>query len=60
MARFGIICEYNPLHGGHVYHLERARAAGADEIVCVMSGNYVQRGEPAILHKYARAEAAVY
>ena len=59
MARFGIICEYNPLHGGHVYHLERARAAGADEIVCVMSGNYVQRGEPAMLHKYARAEAAV-
>ncbi len=59
MARFGIICEYNPLHGGHVYHVERARAAGADEIVCVMSGNYVQRGEPALLHKYARAEAAV-
>lgn len=59
MARFGIICEYNPLHGGHVYHMERARAAGADEIVCVMSGNYVQRGEPAMLHKYARAEAAV-
>ena len=59
MARFGIICEYNPMHGGHVYHMERARAAGADEIVCVMSGNYVQRGEPAILHKYARAEAAV-
>lgn len=59
MARFGIICEYNPLHGGHVYHMERARAAGTDEIVCVMSGNYVQRGEPAMLHKYARAEAAV-
>ena len=59
MARFGIICEYNPLHSGHVYHMERARAAGADEIVCVMSGNYVQRGEPALLHKYARAEAAI-
>ena len=59
MARFGIICEYNPLHSGHVYHIERARAAGADEIVCIMSGNYVQRGEPAMLHKYARAEAAI-
>ena len=59
MARFGIICEYNPLHGGHVYHIDRARTAGADEIVCIMSGNFVQRGEPAMVHKYARAEAAV-
>ena len=59
MARFGIICEYNPLHGGHVYHMERARAAGADEVVCIMSGNYVQRGELAMAHKYARAEAAL-
>ena len=59
MARFGIICEYNPLHGGHVYHLQRARAAGADGIVCIMSGNFTQRAEPAVAHKYARAEAAI-
>ena len=59
MARFGIICEYNPLHGGHVYHLQCARAAGADGIVCIMSGNFTQRAEPAMAHKYARAEAAI-
>ena len=59
MARFGIICEYNPLHGGHVYHLQCARAAGADGIVCIMSGNFTQRAEPAMVHKYARAEAAI-
>lgn len=59
MARFGIVCEYNPLHGGHEYHLQCARAAGADGIVCVMSGNFTQRAEPAMVHKYARAEAAL-
>ena len=59
MARFGIVCEYNPLHGGHLYHLDCARRAGADEIVCIMSGNYTQRAEPAMAHKYARAEAAI-
>ena len=59
MARFGIICEYNPLHGGHAYHLQCARAAGADGTVCIMSGNFTQRAEPAMAHKYARAEAAI-
>ncbi len=59
MARFGIICEYNPLHGGHDYHLQCARAAGADGTVCIMSGNFTQRAEPAMAHKYARAEAAI-
>ena len=59
MARFGVICEYNPLHGGHVYHLQCARAAGADGIVCIMSGSFTQRAEPAMAHKYARAEAAI-
>ncbi len=59
MARFGIVCEYNPLHGGHVYHLERAKSAGADGVVCIMSGNFTQRAEPAMVHKYARAEAAI-
>jgi len=59
MARFAMICEYNPLHRGHAYALQRARELGADETVCIMSGNFVQRGEPAVAHKYTRAEAAL-
>ena len=61
MAVAGIIAEYNPLHRGHIYQMEATRAAmGPDTaILCVMSGNFVQRGEPALLEKHARAEAAV-
>ena len=59
MARFAIISEYNPLHAGHAYHLESARRAGADTVTCIMSGNFTQRGEPAIAHKYTRAYAAL-
>lgn len=59
MARFGVICEYNPLHTGHAYHLECARKSGADTVVCIMSGNFTQRGEPAMAHKYTRARAAI-
>ena len=56
----GVICEYNPLHRGHAHHLERARAlTGADFVVCAMSGPFVQRGEPAILDKWTRAQAAL-
>ncbi len=58
MKRMGIVCEYNPLHTGHAYLLREAKAAG-DAVVCVMSGNFTQRGEMAILDKYARAEAAI-
>ena len=55
-----IICEYNPFHNGHLYHLNAARErSGADAIVCVMSGNFVQRGEAAIMDKYTRARHAV-
>ena len=54
---FGIICEVNPMHNGHAYLIERAREMGADRIVCIMSGNTVQRGEFAIADKYIRAEA---
>ena len=44
----GIVCEYNPFHKGHKYHIEEARRiTGADCTVVIMSGNYVQRGEPA-------------
>lgn len=60
MKVLGIVAEYNPFHNGHLYHLEQSRAAcGADCAVCVMSGNFVQRGEPAIAEKRARAEMAL-
>lgn len=56
----GIIAEYNPFHKGHQYHIEETRKkTGADYIVAVMSGNYVQRGEPAIADKYTRTQMAL-
>jgi len=55
----GLICEYNPLHNGHLYHLDQIRASGADGIVAVMSGNFVQRGDAAIMDKFVRANLAV-
>ena len=60
MEATGIICEYNPLHLGHQKQLRAVRTACPDGgIVCLMSGNYVQRGAPAILDKSLRARAAV-
>ena len=60
LAITGIICEYNPLHLGHKKQMDIIRAADPDgTIVCLMSGNYVQRGEPAIVDKSRRAEAAI-
>ena len=56
----GIICEYNPLHLGHKKQMDIIRGADPDGIiVCLMSGNYVQRGKPAIVDKSLRAKAAV-
>ena len=55
----GIITEFNPLHRGHEHILKAARENGADGIVCVMSGNFVQRGDAAIFNKFDRAECAV-
>ncbi len=56
----GIIAEYNPFHNGHQYHMESARARnGADYTVIVMSGNFVQRGAPALLDKFDRARMAL-
>lgn len=55
----GIICEYNPFHLGHAWMIEQLKEQGMDAIVCAMSGNFVQRGEFAILSKQARAEMAV-
>ena len=55
----GVVCEYNPFHNGHEYHLrESLLRTKAEGVVCVMSGDFVQRGEAAIYSKYARAEAA--
>ncbi len=57
----GIICEYNPLHLGHKKQIDRIKAEfGPDTaVVCAMSGNFVQRGMPAILDKSRRAQAAI-
>lgn len=56
----GIICEYNPLHAGHKKQIDLIKATDPDGIiVCLMSGNYVQRGHPAIVDKSLRAKAAV-
>ena len=60
METTGIICEYNPLHLGHQKQLDAVRTACPDGgIVCLMSGNFVQRGAPAILDKSLRARAAI-
>ena len=54
-----VIAEYNPFHSGHAHHLAQTRRLGASHIVAVMSGSFVQRGEPALFSKFARAQAAV-
>lgn len=56
----GIIAEYNPFHNGHRYQIQRAREiTGADYIIVVMSGNFTQRGTPALMDKYSRAKMAL-
>lgn len=56
----GIVVEYNPLHNGHIYHINKARdLTGCDYLVAVMSGNFVQRGEPALVNKWVRTEMAI-
>lgn len=56
----GIVAEYNPFHNGHAYQIAQARQKTcADVIVAAMSGNWVQRGEPAIMDKWQRTEAAL-
>lgn len=60
MRIVGVITEYNPLHNGHLYHLNQIKSQlNPDGIICVMSGNFVQRGEPAIFDKWARTEMAL-
>ena len=57
----GIICEYDPFHLGHMIHINKTKDLLGDDtaVVCCMSGNYTQRGEPALLPKHMRAEAAL-
>lgn len=56
----GIITEYNPFHNGHLYHLNSAKKeTNCDAVVCIMSGNFVQRGEPALIDKWKRCEIAL-
>lgn len=52
-----IIAEYNPFHNGHAYHIEQTRRMGATHVAVVMSGNFVQRGEPAFLEKRRRGRS---
>ena len=61
MKTVGIICEYNPFHNGHQRQIQliRERFGPDTAVVCLMSGNYVQRGAPALLDKSIRAQAAV-
>ena len=60
MKTTGIIVEYNPLHPGHIYHMEQTRKqTGADYLIAVMSGSFVQRGAPALLDKYTRTRMAL-
>lgn len=60
MSATGIIAEYNPFHNGHLYHLQETRRIRPDRpVICVMSGHFLQRGEPAMVNKWARAEMAV-
>jgi predicted nucleotidyltransferase len=60
MKTVGIISEYNPFHNGHKYHIQAAReACSAEYAVCIMSGSFVQRGEPAVFDKWSRAQMTV-
>ncbi len=60
MRIVGLITEYNPFHNGHLYHLQESlRLADADASVAVMSGHFLQRGEPALVDKWVRSEMAL-
>ncbi|MCZ8520102.1 MULTISPECIES: nucleotidyltransferase [Paenibacillus] len=60
MRTVGLIVEYNPLHNGHSYHYQQSmKVSGAEAAVCIMSGHFLQRGEPALASKWARAEMAL-
>ena len=56
----GVIAEYNPFHNGHKYHIEQARMlSGADYVIAIISGDFTQRGTPAVIDKYTRTRMAL-
>ncbi len=60
MKLLGLITEYNPFHNGHLYHLNKAKEiTNADGVVCIMNGNFMQRGKASILNKWSRTEMAL-
>jgi predicted nucleotidyltransferase len=61
MKAVGVVVEYNPFHNGHKFHLDQAKEkTGADIVIAVMSGNFLQRGEPALVSKWSRTEMALH
>ena len=58
MKNCAIVCEYNPFHTGHLYQISKA-SKKYDGVICIMSGNFVQRAQPAIVEKYTRATVAL-
>jgi predicted nucleotidyltransferase len=61
MQALGLVVEYNPFHNGHAYHvLQSKKETGADVVIAVMSGNFLQRGEPAIVDKWHRTQMALH
>jgi len=56
----GIIAEYNPFHNGHLYHLEEAKQrSGCNYSICVMTGNFAQRGSNSLINKWTKTEMAL-
>jgi len=60
MNTLGIITEYNPFHYGHLYHIEKSKEmTNSDTVICIMNGNFVQRGEAAMIDKWTRTKMAL-
>lgn len=60
MQAVGVVVEYNPFHNGHAYHVQQAKKiTGADVVIAVMSGQFLQRGEPALVDKWSRTKMAL-
>ncbi len=60
MNNLGIIVEYNPFHNGHIYHINQSKVqTSSQNVIAVMSGNFVQRGEPSVLNKYTKTKLAL-
>ena len=60
MKILGIIAEYNPMHAGHLYHIEESKKkTNADYVICIMSGNFTQQGNISKIDKFTKAKLAV-